>query len=179
MPVIHDWQAIAVICGAVLVYFRDIVLQKAFFWEDFLYYFYPVRNFAAVALSKRELPLWNPYTLNGMPFQADIQSGIFYLPNLFLTFFVSGDRLHFYWLELEIILHYMIAGICMYYLAKHFGLQIIIALFSALVYCLSGFMIVHAIHQVVVCQVAWFPLVILLFHRSLKETALRDRKSVV
>lgn len=172
IPTIKDWQAIAIICSAVFIYFRDIIFQQAYLWEDFLYYFYPVRNFAAISLAKGELPLWNPYTLNGMPFQADIQTGIFYIPNLLLTFFVSGERLNFYWLELEIIVHYAIAGVCMYYLAKHFGLQPIIALFSALVYCLSGFMIVHAIHQVVICQVAWFPLVILLFHKALKETAI-------
>jgi len=117
LPQLRDWQAIAAICAAVAFFFRDILLAKAYFWEDFLYYFYPVRNFAAVSMAKGELPLWNPYTLNGMPFQADIQSGIFYLPNLLLTFFVSGGRLNFYWLELEIILHYMLAGVCMYYLA--------------------------------------------------------------
>ena len=173
LPQLRDWQAIAAICAAVAFFFRDILLAKAYFWEDFLYYFYPVRNFAAVSMAKGELPLWNPYTLNGMPFQADIQSGIFYLPNLLLTFFVSGGRLNFYWLELEIILHYMLAGVCMYYLAKHFGITGMVALFSALVYTLSGFMIVHAIHQVVICQIAWFPLIILLFHKALNERSLQ------
>ena len=73
-----DWHAILIIVGTVTMFFRDIILQKAFFWEDFMYFFYPVRNFAAVSLSQGELPLWNPYTLCGMPFQADIQ-------NLFIT----------------------------------------------------------------------------------------------
>jgi hypothetical protein len=85
LPQIRDWQAITAICAAVALFFRDILLAKAYFWEDFLYYFYPVRNYAAVSMAKGELPLWNPYTLNDMPFQADIQSGIFYLPNLLLT----------------------------------------------------------------------------------------------
>jgi hypothetical protein len=164
-----DWHAILIIIGSVTIFFRDVIFQKAFFWEDFMYFFYPVRNFAAVSISQGELPLWNPYTLCGMPFQADIQSAIFYIPNLLLSLFVSDGRLPFFWLEMEIVVHYMIAGICMYYLAKSFGIERIYALFSGLVFCLSGFMIAHAIHQVVICQVAWFPLVVLLFRRALRE----------
>ena len=164
-----DWHAILIIVGTVTMFFRDIILQKAFFWEDFMYFFYPVRNFAAVSLSQGELPLWNPYTLCGMPFQADIQSAIFYIPNLLLSLFVTDGRLSFFWLEMQIVLHYMIAGICMYYLAKSFGIERLYALFSGLVFCLSGFMIAHAIHQVVICQVAWFPLVVLLFRRTLER----------
>lgn len=170
---IKDWHALLIIGVAVVIFFRNILLQSAFLWEDFLYYFYPVRNFAAVSLAHGELPLWNPYTFNGMPFQADIQSAIFYIPNLLLTLFVSNGRLHFFWVELFIVLHYIIAGVCMYYLAKSFGMQKLLALFSGLVYALSGFMIAHAIHQVIISQVAWLPLIFLLFRKTLLHTSVR------
>ncbi|MBU2636396.1 MAG: YfhO family protein [Bacteroidetes bacterium] len=169
---IKDWHAIAFIVAAVIVFFRDLLLMKAFMWEDFLYQFYPFRNFAAVSISNGELPLWNPYTFNGMPFQADIQSALFYIPNLILTIFVSSDRLHFYWVELFVILHYMIAGITMYYLMRHFKLDRLIALFSALVYTLSGFMITHGIHQIIINHVSWLPLIFLLFKKALEEKSL-------
>lgn len=170
LPAIKDWHAIAVLSTAVLVFFRDIILQKAYFWEDFLYYFYPLRSFAAVSMARGEMPLWNPYTFNGMPFQADIQTALFYIPNLVMTLFVGGaDKLNFYWLELMIIAHFILAGVTMYYLARSFGLERWYALFSGLIYSLSGFMIAHTIHQVVICQVAWFPLVVMLFRRSLLE----------
>ena len=166
---IKDWQALLAIIVLVAVFFRDILLQKAFMWEDFLYQYYPWRNFAAVSLASGELPLWNPYTFNGMPFQADIQTALFYIPNLLLTLFVRGEHLPFYALEVHNVLHFAIAAICMYYLAKQYGLKNWSALFSGLVFGLSGFLITHAIHQTFVCQVAWLPLIVLLFRKALLQ----------
>ncbi|HEY6192819.1 MAG TPA: YfhO family protein [Bacteroidota bacterium] len=164
---VKDWHAVLTIALLVAFFFRDILLQKAFFWEDFIYQYYPFRNFAAVSMNNGQLPLWNPFTFNGMPFQADIQTAVFYLPNLLLTLFVSSGRLPFYWLEVVIVLHYVIAGVCMYYLSKDLGVQRVFALFGGVVYALSGFMIMQVIHETFVCQVAWLPLVVLLFRRSL------------
>src|SRR5262245_9734310 len=169
LPPVKDWQAVLVIGVAVVVFFRDILLGHAFFWEDFMFFYYPARNFAAVSMAGGELPLWNPFTLNGMPFQADIQTALFYLPNTLLTFFVSGGKLPVYSLEVEIIAHYVIAGISMYYLAKSYGLENIYALFAAVVFTFSGFMITRAIHQPMICETAWLPLIILLFRKMMKE----------
>lgn len=167
LPNIKDWHAVLIISSLVAFFFRDILLKDSFFWEDFLYQFYPFRNFAAVSLAMGELPLWNPFTFSGTPFQADIQSALFYLPNLLLTLFVSGGKLSYFWLELQIILHLMLGGIGTYYLAKDHGMKGFSALFSGVAFALSGFMITHAIHQVIICQVAWFPLILLMFRRAL------------
>jgi uncharacterized membrane protein YfhO len=168
-PNIKDWHAILIITASVIIFFRDILLKNAFFWEDFLYQFYPFRNFAAVSMAHGELPLWNPYTFSGTPFQADIQSALFYIPNLLLTFFVGGDRLSYYWVELLVVAHIILAGVSMYYLAKDLGVDRVFALCSGLIYALSGFMITHAIHLVMIAQVAWLPLIVLLFRRSLRQ----------
>lgn len=166
---LKDWHAMVVIAGGIAIFFRDILSQSAFLWDDFLYFIYPIRNFAAVSLSQGEIPFWNPYTFSGMPFYADIQSGIFYLPNLLMTLFVSDGHLHFFWVEMLTIAHYVIGGVCMYYLARSFGLQRIFALVSGFVYPLSGFMIAHSIHLVHICQMSWFPLVLLLFRKALVQ----------
>ncbi len=163
----RDWQCMALLAVLVLVFFRDILLGNAFLWEDFLYHDYPSRNFAAVTMASGEIPLWNPYTFNGMPFLADIQKTVLYLPCTVLSLFVKGGTLSFYWLELMIILHYVLAGVTMFYLARSFELRRIPALFAATVYMLSGFMITHAIHQYIITLVAWFPLVLLLFRKAL------------
>lgn len=169
---IKDWQAMLALVVLVVVFFRDILFQKAFMWEDFLYQYYPWRNFAAVSLASGELPLWNPFTFNGMPFQADIQTALFYIPNLLLTLFVRGERLPFYALETHNVLHFAVAAICMYYLAKQYGLKNWAALFSGLVFGLSGFLITHAIHQTFVCQAAWLPLIVLLFRKALLQRSI-------
>jgi len=172
LPRLKDWHALVIISALVAVYFHEILLMKSFFWEDFLYQFYPFRNFAAAAIAGGELPLWNPYTFSGTPFQADIQSALFYVPNLLLSLFVSGGKLHFYWVELFIILHYVLAGVTMYYYAREIGITAWGALLSGIIFTFSGFMVTHAIHQVVICQVAWLPLILLLFRRALMRRSL-------
>ncbi|HLF13700.1 MAG TPA: hypothetical protein VI932_02265, partial [Bacteroidota bacterium] len=162
-----EWQAHVLIGVLVLLFFRDILLRTSFFWEDFLYQYYAFRSFAATSLAGGELPLWNPYTFSGMPFQADIQSAIFYVPNLLLTLFAGGGRLDYWWVEVSIVLHFALAGSGMYFLGRSFGLERWYALFSALAYCFSGFMVGHLIHQGFIYQAAWFPLVFLTFRKAL------------
>lgn len=164
---LKDWQCVILLALLVLVFFRDILLGNAFLWEDFLYHDYPSRNFAAVSMSMGEIPLWNPFTFNGMPFLADIQKTVFYLPCTALTLFVRNGQLSFYWLELMIIAHYVLAGVTMFYLAQSFEVRRIPALFAGTAYMLSGFMITHAIHQYIITLVAWYPLVLLLFRKML------------
>lgn len=162
-----DWQCLAILALLVVIFFRSVLLGHAFFWEDFLYHDYPSRNFAAVSMANGEIPLWNPYSFNGMPFLADIQKTVFYLPCVALTLFVKGETLSPYWLELMIILHYMLAGIGMFYLARSFDLRRVPAMFAGAAFALSGFMIAHAIHQYIITLVAWYPLVLLFFRKAL------------
>ena len=161
------WQAIGVLALLVVVFFREILSGTAFLWEDFLYFSYPVRNFAATSVAMGSLPLWNPYTFNGMPFLADIQTTVFYLPCMLLSLFTAGGRLSFYSLEFMVIAHYVLAGASMFYLARSFGLRSFPALFAGAAYMLSGFMIVHAIHQQIITMVAWYPLILLFFRNAL------------
>ncbi len=160
---------IGTLVALVAVFFHKILLGRAYFWEDFIFQNYPFRVFAATSLAQGELPLWNPYTFNGMPFLADIQTTVLYVPSLLLTLCVSNGTLHYYWLELMIILHFVLAGVGMFYLAKSFQLRNEAALFAGAAYMLSGYMIVHAIHQQNVTLVAWYPLVILFFRKTLSE----------
>jgi len=61
----------------------------------------------------------------------------------------------------------------MYLLGKHLGLERVYALFAGLVYCFSGFMVGHLIHQGFIYQAAWFPLVFLWFRRGILERSPR------
>jgi hypothetical protein len=163
------WICLTILGALPLLFFREILLGKAFLWEDFLYLTYPVRIFAAVTLSMGQLPLWNPYTFNGMPFLADLTTAIFYIPTAPLAFFVRQGTVSVFWIELLVILHYALAGISMFALARSYNFRRAPALFSGVVYMLSGFMITHAIHQSVVSLVAWFPLITLLFRNVLRN----------
>ncbi len=164
-----EWQCITVLVICVVVFFGQHLLGNAFLWEDILHHSFPSGNFAASTLAEGTFPLWNPYTFNGMPFFADIQTAVLYLPLTALAFFVKDGRLAFYWLQLVIILHYVLAAVTMFYLARSFQLRNLPSLLAGLAFAFSGFMIVHAIHQQVVTMVAWYPLILLLFRKSLRE----------
>jgi len=166
---LRDWQWFAILAVLTAIFFRELIFQTAFLWEDFIYQFYPYRNFASVSFANGEVPLWNPFTFSGMPFAADITGTTFYLPHFLLVPLVSAGKLNFWYVEMYILAHILLAGVTMFYCVKEFGLSKIPAAFSALTYMFSGFMITHIIHLVIICQAAWFPLVVLLFHRTLKN----------
>lgn len=168
-PALRDWHVLAGFALLTTLFFREVIFQNAFFWEDFLYQFYPFRNFATVSLSRGEIPLWIPYVFMGMPFLADITGTVAYLPHLLLVPLVSAGKLNFWYVEMYQIAHVYLAGVFMYACAKSFGLSRIEAGFAGLVYMLSGFMTVHAIHLVMICQAAWFPFAVLLFRKTLHE----------
>jgi hypothetical protein len=167
---LSNGQCLGVLVLLVAVFFHKILLGQAYFWEDFLYQNYPFRSFAATSLAAGELPLWNPYTFNGMPFLADIQTTVLYFPCLFLTLFVNDGSLSYYWLEVMIILHFVLAGVGMFSLAKSYSLSNAPSLFAGAAYMLSGYMIVHAIHQQNLTLVAWYPLVLLFFRKAMNES---------
>ncbi len=162
-----DWQCIGILGALTALFFVQILLGNAFLWEDFVYQWYPFRQFASSALAAGELPLWNPFTVHGMPFLAEIQTEVFYLPMAFLMLLVKNGRLDVYWLELVNVLHYFLAGGGMYFLARSFSLHRLSALFAAITFAFSGFLVTHAIHQVITGVVTWYPLLFLLFRKAL------------
>lgn len=167
---IQTWHALIVLTALLALFFREILFGTSYFWEDFLYQNYPFRAFAAVSLAAGEIPLWNPYTFNGMPFLADIQTTVLYVPSLILTLFVRGGHLNSVWLELVVVLHFLLAGMSMFFLARSFSLHRGPSLFAGAAYMLSGFMIAHAIHQQIIAVVSWYPLLLLLVRKVLSDS---------
>ena len=166
-PGLKTWHCLAIIGALAAVFFRNLLLENTYLWEDFLYLGVPARSFAAAAMASGHMPLWNPYTFNGMPFFADLSNAALYLPFTILAMFTAGGTLNFYWLELVTVLHYVLAGITMFYLARSFGLRPFAALFTGIAYMLTGPMIAHAIHLSITANMAWLPVILLLFRKSL------------
>jgi len=169
---IKDWQVILFFAIITIFFFWEIIIQKRFFWEDFVYQYYPFRNFASVALSSGIIPFWNPYTFGGMPFIADIQTAFFYPLHLLLTFFVSDGALNFVWLEYLIIFHYFLAGVFSYYLSKSLQLNPFSSILSGIIFMFCGFMVTHLIHETMIIQFAYMPLIFLFYNRSLEKYSL-------
>jgi hypothetical protein len=170
---IKDIYVIIFFALITFLFFREILLQQKFFWEDFVRYYYPVRNFAAVILSQGILPHWNPYTYGGMPFLADIQTAFFYPLHLLLTIFVKGEELHFAYLEYLIIFHYFMAGVFSYYLARSFDLNKWASTLGGITFMFCGFMVTHAIHETIVIQFTYMPLIFMFYNKSLSTCKIK------
>jgi hypothetical protein len=166
------WVSLLIFFGTTVIFFWDVILQNSFFWEDFIEYVFPTQTFAAVEFSKGTIPFWNPFSFMGMPFYADLQVGFFYPLNRLLTLFVSNNTIPVFAIELVIIIHFVIAQITAYFLAKYFKISNFGAIITAISYGFSMLIVCHVIHPMIVYHLAWLPLIFLFFIQSLEKRKL-------
>ncbi len=153
------WLPFVLFAIATLFFFRAHIFGSAFFWDDFSEYVYPVRAFAAKHMSQGDIPYWNPYSFCGMPFQADVQSALFYPPHLVLDMISGSGSYPIQNLQLLIILHFFIAQCSMYLLCRRLDVSMGGAMIAALSYGFSAPLVLHAFHPMQVEHLAWFPLI--------------------
>ncbi len=163
------YVAIIIFFATTLIFFWDIIFGNSFFWEDIVRFVYPLQNFAAKEVANMNIPFWNPYTFSGMPFLADLQVGFFYPLNRILgLFFGSDGNLSFSALQLMIILHFFIAQINTFFLAKSMKMSKIASIIVAIGYSFSLILVTHAIHPMIVHHLSWFPLVVMFFLKGVR-----------
>lgn len=154
--------------GATLVL---TAVVTAFFWKalltdrvlagyDLSTYFYPYRQFAAAALRQGNLPLWNPYLFQGVPFLANQQTAVLYPPNALYLLFSPETGL-----ALSIALHLIWGALGVYVLARRVVVLIWpAAIGSAIVFGLSGFLGAQVGHVNQVNAAVWLPWALLVAH---------------
>lgn len=174
----EDLGAVALLLLAALGFFWRVLLTSDA-WKpagggDLVSFLFPTYRFAAARLWAGDLPLWNPHLYGGAPFLADMQSGLFYPPNLLLFLLAPGFGYGvMQWLAAG---HVFLAGVTMYlclrYLAPGRGLRVPAALVGALAYMFSGMFVVHFGNLNLIAVAAWLPLVFLLFWRAVLARSL-------
>ncbi|MDE2815372.1 MAG: hypothetical protein OXK81_01575, partial [Chloroflexota bacterium] len=83
------WLGAALVLTAVVTAFfwKALLTDRVLAGYDLSTYFYPYRQYAAMALRQANLPLWNPYLFQGVPFLANQQTAVLYPPNLLYLLF--------------------------------------------------------------------------------------------
>lgn len=168
------------------------ILTAGFFWQllftrntfmpagggDLAGFLYPTYHFAQEWLTRGIIPLWNPYIFGGTPFVGDIQTALFYPPNL-LTFFLSNP-LQYRDLEYLSVLHFYLAGAGMFALLRYgkltqnnSPLNRFACFAGALAFAFSDLFITHFGNLNLIASAAWLPLVFLFFTRALNENSKR------
>lgn len=138
---------------------------------DLLAYYYPMLKYGFAQLRSGQLPLWDPYQSCGAPFLAIPNIGLLYplyLPYLFLDAATA--------LNVDVILHLVIASWTMFLLCRHFHMGRGPSFIAGLVYAYSGSMLLKLYFPNFLIPVAWIPLIFLLvddilWHRSWRSCA--------
>ncbi len=163
----------------VYVCFLFLVLSLVFYWPiafsgqilasyDLLVYFYPYRDYAAMALRGGELPLWNPYLFLGAPILANIQTAVLYPFNLLTTGLPAPQAV-----SLSIVVHVFLAGVFMYAFARtSLKLPPISAFASGAVFMFSGFISQQVGHPNQLNAAIWIPLLFLLLDITVRRGSL-------
>jgi hypothetical protein len=160
--VLKKFAPYLILVAVPLAAFSSLWLQPHAMNFDMATYFLPNRYFLGECLRNRIFPWWNPYSGLGIPFHADPQSGAFY-PVAWIIGWATGYD--FYTINLEYLLHLIIAGWGMYLLMHSFTKSVTASLCIAMCYQLCGVFIGNSEHLTWIISAAWLPWVILYWKR--------------
>lgn len=157
-----DFLAICFLAFLDLLFFRHFLLtDKMIYGGDIVGLNFPVEQFITDAFKSGQVPLWNPYAAAGYPFLPF--SPTFYPLNI--IFRILPTYLAF---NYTYVLHFLVAGISMYFLLKYFKVSRFGSLAAAVVFMFNGFFTarIFAGHYMLVAALAWFPLVFLFLEKA-------------
>jgi len=110
------------------------------------------KEFAASEFKQLRFPLWNPYTFSGQPLLANFQSSVFYPLDVF--YFLMDPKNA--WILL-IAAQPFLAGIFMFLAVRSFNLSRLSALFSAVAFMFSSYLVTWLENGNIAHGYIWFP----------------------
>ncbi|HJT17013.1 MAG TPA: hypothetical protein VJ853_06490, partial [Thermoanaerobaculia bacterium] len=119
------------------LFFADVLfLGNNFFFRDLFTYHYPMKRVLHDTIARGEFPWWNPFFANGQPMAANPAYELWYPPQwlMFIGPFDFGFALH-------IVFHVYLGLVGMYAFLRSIPLRIEAALFGAISFGFSGFLI--------------------------------------
>ncbi|MBI5030791.1 MAG: YfhO family protein [Chloroflexi bacterium] len=151
---VKDFLAAGALFLAPFIFFFPLTLgTKIFFDGDFQIFYYPIRVELARAFAQGRLPLWEPGIAAGFPLLAEGQIAALY-PVSHLLYRILPIQ---FALGYELLLHHgwLMAG--MYVFSRSLRLAMPAAIFSALVFALSGFMMENLLITNLLATIAHLP----------------------
>jgi hypothetical protein len=160
--VVRLGAAVAGLATVAAVYFWPIVGPSAThsITSDLAAYTYPWRRYVTQELFRGRLPQWTPYAGFGFPLLADIEATVLYPVSLLGSLASRGD-LTYRAVEVEVLLHYVVAGLGMFLFLSRTRLGWAAAMVGALTLTFSGFLWAHVAHVTVVQSASWIPWILL------------------
>ena len=164
-----DAAAVAILVACLAAMFWKVLFTPAmFFYRDVYNYTYPSARLIHDLCRQGFLPYWNPYLNYGQPVLANPNLLFFYPFTLLIILLPINVAfiLHF-------VVHFGLAGIGVYLLARAWKQTYRGAFFAAFVFMFSGPAIsLGNIYNLAACT-AWIPWALLLTHRALETSRRR------
>lgn len=145
--------------AAVFYLYREVFHGKQGFGWDTTESYWPDLVYFSESLAQGEWPLWNPFDRGGYPYSSDPQPGMFYPVHWLLSAvgFLTGDT-GWSFIQFKMLLHHVIAGICMHAFLRHRGLPRLAATVGGLALIASSPWLIHKASNLLMPMV-WTPLV--------------------
>lgn len=162
-----DRYALAVLALLPFVWYATpIFSDQSYYLGDLTAQYNPWWTFAHESLKAGHLPLWNPYTLGGMPYHVNPENSLFYplkWPLIFLSFSRAAAILR--------ALDSVVAATGTYLLLRSLGTRRVAGLAAALMFTFGSFMSYKFLHIPYINTAVWFPWQLLLLNRLVRRTA--------
>jgi hypothetical protein len=164
----RDGLAICGLLVLVTVFFLDILAGGLnLYLRDVARTYYPYRHALRTILRAGDFPYWNPLDSAGQPLAANPAYEAFYPPQWLMA---TGDfRTMFH---VVVVLHYPLAAIGMFLLARSLGLSRRASLFAGFTWALGGLLLSLGILFPFLFSAAWLPWVACAFRELLRKAGL-------
>lgn len=165
-----DWRwPMATLALLVFAFFSRFLLTGRFFlMRDLIFDFFARKQFYKNHLLHGELPLWNPYTGGGEPFLSNLESAVFYPPNL-LNLLLPVPNAN----VILATLHFFLAGFGVWLACRAWRVSQPGSLLAAISFAFSTQMVTRIEFSSFLCSLSWFPLAVAIFTLWLKQPSLR------
>ena len=152
-------------CLLAALFFAPYLLALSAFSDgDFTRHYLPYSFFQQKSLLAGRLPVWNPHVNSGHPFLADTESAVFYPVSnilLLLTSFSSSVVGRLYWLQVEALVHLILACSFTGLLVHRLTGNRMAGFAAGLVFGFSGYLTGYPPLQLGILRVAvWLPLIL-------------------
>jgi hypothetical protein len=166
------WIVLGAMGVATLAFFASFVFDRGamLFGTDMLSQAYQSRAFAVEeVLAGRGLPQWNPFVYGGLPYLSILPYPVYY-PTSLLYFVIELHRA----IGWAFVLHFLLAGVLGYALARELGLRPGAAAVTGVSYMFTGYLVSHlyAGQDGRMFAMTWTPAVFLLAERAIARRRL-------
>jgi len=151
-------------------FYKILFTGKIYYTGDILTQFKPWMVYAAAEIKTGNVPLWNPYSYGGTPFAANMQTAVFYPPNIIFQILPFPAAFRIY-----ILFHIFLAWLFTFYLMKEMGARDSSSFIAGVIYAFNGYTVSRIVFLSVFAASVWLPAEFLILLKALKS---KDKKNL-